>query len=248
LEQPDPKKAAVVLRPASISPLLLTCEHASSRLPVGIRVSRRERRILDSHHGIDIGAWGLTREIASRLSATALGGRLSRLWIDLNRHPGDPELIRQQVDGADLGWNRSLGRRDRESRIRNVHDRYHAEIDQQIRRRLTHGVSPVLLSIHSFTNSFNGRSRNFDCGVLYDRDGGHARILAAGLREERLTVRYNAPYSGKLGMMYAAQRHGAAYRLPCLELEVNQNRIDDREKVAALAPAVTRAVRPLFES
>ena len=248
MEKTDSKKAAVVLRPASISALLLTCEHASSRMPDGIRVSREERQILDSHHGIDIGAWGLTREIASRLSATALGGRLSRLWIDLNRHPGDPELIRHQADGADLGWNQYLSRRDRESRIMSVHDRYHAEIDQQIGRRLAHSVSPVLLSIHSFTNSFNGRSRNFDCGVLYDRDGGHARILAAGLREERLTVRYNAPYSGKLGMMYAVQRHGAANRLPCLELEVNQNRIDSREKVAALAPAVTRAVGRLLET
>ncbi len=248
MEQPDLRTAAVVLRPRSISSLLLTCEHASKRLPAGIPVSRLERKTLASHHGIDIGAWTLTREIASRLSATALGGRFSRLWIDLNRAIDDPELIRSQAEGTGLGWNLNLSRRERDLRIKTVHDRYHAGIDYQVLRRLDRNVRPFLLSIHSFTDRFNGRHRDFDCGVLYHRDGSQARVLAAALREEDLAVRYNAPYSGKLGMMYAIHRHGAAYRLPCLELEVNQNRIDSRNKVLGLAPAISRAIGRLLDS
>ena len=237
----------MILRPASVSPVLLTCEHASSRLPAGTGATREERRILASHHGIDIGAWALTREIAGRLSATALGGRYSRLWIDLNRAADDAELIRREAQGASLGWNRDLPPGDRETRIQTVHDRYHEAIDRQIVRRLDRNIRPLLLSVHSFTDRWAGRPRRFDCGVLYDRYGGHARKLAAGLRAEQLTVRYNAPYSGKLGMMYAIERHGSRHRLPCLELELNQNRIDTREKVAGLAPAITRAILRLLE-
>lgn len=237
----------MILRRTSLSPLLLTCEHASRRLPAGTRVTAAERQILTSHHGIDIGAWELTRELSSRLVATALGGRFSRLWIDLNRDEGDLELIRLEAEGVELGWNQGLTRRDRDSRIKAVHLRYHHAIDLQIRRLLDRNVRPVLLSVHSFTDRWNGRSRTFDCGVLYDRHGGRARKLAAGLREGNLTVKYNAPYSGKLGMMYSIQRHGTAHGLPCLELELNQNRIDSRAKVAAVAPAICRAVQSLIQ-
>ena len=237
----------MILRPTSVSPLLLTCEHACSRLPKGTAATREERRVLASHHGVDIGAWALTRKIAARLSATALGGSCSRLWIDLNRSTGDPELVRQEAAGIDLGWNRELSPEDIESRIRTAHDPYHAAIDEQIRRRLSLGVQPMLLSIHSFTNRWNGRTRGFDCGVLYNRHGRHARTLAAGLRKENLTVKYNAPYSGKLGMMYSIERHGSGHNLPCLELELNQNRIGGGATFAALAPAITRAVQGLLD-
>lgn len=245
MEQQNLNFEPVVLRPRSASNLLLTCEHANGRLPGGIRPTREERLILASHHGIDIGAWDLTREIAARLSSTALGGRYSRLWVDLNRDKGDPELVREEAEGVLLGWNRNLTTRDRKARIQSVYDHYHHEIDGQIQRLLASNLRPVLLSIHSFTSRWNGRARDFDCGVLYDRHGSHARVLAAGLRQENLTVKYNAPYSGKLGMMYSVERHGFAHNLPCLELELNQSRIDTSSKIAKLAPAITRAIRRL---
>jgi predicted N-formylglutamate amidohydrolase len=227
--------------------MVLTCEHAFGRLPAGIRVGGRERRILASHHGVDIGAWALTRAIGARLAATAVGGRWSRLWIDLNRATSDPELIRRSADGIDLPWNAGLSRNDRQDRIRTVHRRYHDAIDSKIRRLTEAGVRPLLLSIHSFTGRLGGRSRNFDCGVLYDRDPGPARRLAAGLREERLSVRYNQPYSGKKGMMYSIQLHGATHGLPCLELELHQSLIDSPSRVAVLAPAISRAVGRLLQ-
>ena len=51
-----------------------------------------------------------------------------------------------------------------------------------------------------------------------------------------------------LGMMYAAERHGAHHQVPCLELEVNQGRLCTKagvEKIlAAVAPAAKDLSRP----
>ena len=87
------------------------------------------------------------------------------------------------------------------------------------------------------------------------RDGQAIR-LAEGLKKSGLRVRYNEPYSGLAGMMYAIHRHGTHHGLPCLELEVNQDllagrgagrgRRGSRGGVEQIAAAVAEALEPLI--
>jgi predicted N-formylglutamate amidohydrolase len=103
-----------------------------------------------------------------------------------------------------------------------------------------------VLAVHSFTPVLHRRERRFDVGILYDDHVGLARRLARGCRAAGFRVRYNEPYSGIAGMMYAADRHGSHLGLPCLEIEINQAAIGARaaaERVARrLAPAVASLV------
>ena len=95
------------IRPASVSPVVLTCEHASNRLPFRTKLTRDQRAVLNAHWGWDIGAWDLTRELARRLGTGAVGGRWSRLLIDLNRNVDDaiperiefPDLVLEPIGG-----------------------------------------------------------------------------------------------------------------------------------------------------
>ena len=226
------------LTPNRLEPFVLTCEHARGQLPKGVRANAAERSVLRSHFGSDIGAWELTREAASRLGTGATGGRWSRLWIDLNRGAGDPMLVRAEAEGQRLGWNQCIGAPEIARRYREVHTPYHNEIDREIVHRLTHGVRPVLLAIHTFTPVWNGRPRRFDAGVLYDENRREATQLVAALREAGLEVRYNQPYSGKRGLMYSIDRHGRQHRLPCLELEINQALFARRGTAARLGRVV----------
>jgi predicted N-formylglutamate amidohydrolase len=41
------------------------------------------------------------------------------------------------------------------------------------------------------------------------------------------SVRYNRPYSGREGLIYAVARHGSNHRVPYLELEINQRLLAD---------------------
>jgi predicted N-formylglutamate amidohydrolase len=221
---PRPARAPFrLLGAASLSGIVLTCEHASRALPPGVRpAGRAERAILASHWGWDIGAWELTRAVARRLGAAAVGGRFSRLFIDLNRPVGDETLVRREAGGVALSWNARLTAAAVERRLLDVHVPYHAAIDQLAIRRRTRGIRPLLFAMHTFTPVYEGRRRDFDVGVLFDRSRAGAILLADGLRRTGLRVRYNEPYSGLAGMMYSIHRHGTHHDLPCLELEVSQ--------------------------
>jgi predicted N-formylglutamate amidohydrolase len=84
--------------------------------------------------------------------------------------------------------------------------------------------------------------------VLFERHERAARALGRPLRAAGLSVRYNEPYSGLAGMMYAVDRHGSHHRLACLELEVNQRLFEDPAFAARLAAVVARAIPAVVRS
>jgi predicted N-formylglutamate amidohydrolase len=250
--RPDHTRPFRLLNSRSLSPIVLTCEHASRALPRGMRPSgAAERAVLGSHWGWDIGAWNLTRGIARRLGAGAVGGRWSRLVVDLNRPLGDPTLVRPAAEGVTLSWNARLGPAEIERRMLSWHVPYHAAVDRMVIRRLARGVRPLLFAVHTFTPIYEGRVRDFDAGVLFDRSRPAAIALARGLRRAGLRVRYNRPYSGLAGMMYSIHRHASHHGLPCLELEINQGlltgpRRDGGVAAERIAAAIASALRPVM--
>jgi len=204
-----------------------------------------DRPLLRSHWGYDPGAWNLTRELARRLGAGAIGGRWSRLVIDVNRRVDDPSLVLQTVGGTPVSFNAGLDLAEIERRIFAYHAPYHQEVDRWILRRTVRGSRPLLLAVHSFTDVLRGRRREFEIGILYEKHRAMAHAVGRSLRGAGWSVRYNQPYSGMKGMMYAADRHGTHHGLPCLELEVNQALFARRGMVARLGAAVAPAVRDL---
>jgi len=237
----------LTLAPRAVAPFVLICEHASNRLPFPTRPTAEERRLLDAHWGWDLGAWELTRELSRRLRTSAVGGRWSRLLIDLNRRLDDPTLIRRRVEGTVLGWNRGIDIAELERRFVEYHAPYHLQVDRMILQRLVRDVRPLIVAVHSFTDVYRGRRRRFDAGVLYDEHRGLAHRLGRALRAAGLSVRYNQPYSGITGLMYAADRHGTHYGLPCLELELNQHLFRRRGAASRLGRIVSTALRGLID-
>lgn len=223
---PSPADASVppfvLLRARARGPVVLLCEHAFRRLPPGVRAAPADRAPLADHWGWDPGAWALTRELSRRLDAPAIGGRWSRLWLDLNRHVADPTLVLREAGGVELSFNRDLDAAEIRHRVDTVHAPYHEAADRLVRAARLDGRRPLVLAVHSFTPVWDGRPRAFELGVLFDRHERAARALMRGLAAGGARVRANRPYSGRHGMMYAADRHGEHHRLVNLELEINQ--------------------------
>jgi predicted N-formylglutamate amidohydrolase len=229
-----------------MAPLVLTCEHASNRLPRGLRArTAEERALLATHWAWDLGAWEVARRVARLTGAAAIGGAVSRLVVDLNRQVADPSLVSREAERVRLSWNARLTPREIERRMLRWHLPYHDAIDREILRLVTCGVRPLLLAVHSFTPEYGRERRNFDMGVLFDRSRPHAVALASTLRHAGFRVRYNEPYSGLKGMMYSIHRHGTHHGLPCLELEINQALLAPRGAAARIAPQVARAMSRL---
>jgi len=238
----------VTVHPRSLFPVVLTCEHASRDVPVRFRATHALEQILASHWGWDPGAWDVTRRVARILGTSAVAGRWSRLWLDLNRAPGDPTMVRERAGEVALPWNRRIGPDGIERRVLSVHAPYHAEVDRLILRRVLRGIRPLLFAVHSFTPVLGRERRPFDIGVLFARHASLARALGLLLKKDGLSVRYNEPNSNLAGMMYSAERHGSHHGLPCLELEMNQALFRDPAAGRLLARSVARALRATSSS
>ena len=203
-------------------PFLMTCEHASNRVPAPLRTTASDRDWLKTHWGWDIGARTVTREIIRQTGSTGVFARFSRLVCDPNRAPNTPTLIRCAVEGDVLSFNDDLTIEEVDRRLEQYHAPYHAALDRAVAQRQDQPGDMMLLSMHSFTPTFGDERRDMDVGVLFHPYEGIARRLASEFEAEGLSVALNEPYSARNGLMYAADRHGSAHGAVHLELELYQ--------------------------
>ena len=146
-------------------------------------------------------------------AAPAVMTRYSRLLIDPNRGTDDPTLIMRLSDGAVVPGNRSdRCRRARAGAFGSTMRPTIAPSTPSSTNAWPAAVEPMLLSIHSFTESWKTVARPWHVGVLWTSDLRLAKPLLEGFRAEGdLIVGDNEPYSGQLEGDCLWQ-HGAAAR------------------------------------
>lgn len=199
------------------APLVLTCEHASSKLPEPWSWPAEDAWLTQTHWAIDLGAEDLTRELAEDMGAGAAICGFSRLLIDPNRPLGSPELVRALAEGRRVHLNADVDAEERARRIRWWESYHHAA--ESVSRD---SEAPFLLAVHSFTPVYEGQRRELAIGVLFDHEVEAAERLARAF-EPLGPVALNEPYSGKDGLIYSAQRHADASGKRPLEIEVRQD-------------------------
>ena len=216
--------------------LMLLCDHASNKVPAAYANLGLSRAELGRHISYDIGAGPLTVALSARLGAPAVMGGYSRLLIDPNRGESDPSLILAVSDGTIVPGNASIDRTERERRIALYYAPYHAAVEGMISDRLAAGQATIIVSIHSFTPLWDGESRPWHVGVLWDADPVLARGIVERLgADPELIVGENEPYSGSAPTNSTLRRHAELRRLPHLLLEIRQDLIADQAGVEAWA-------------
>ena len=177
---------------------VVTCDHASNRVPMDVAGGDLglPPEDMQRHIAHDVGAAGVARALAAALEAPAVLSRFSRLVIDPNRGEDDPTLLMQVYDGSIIPANRGLDAAERERRLDRFHRPYHRALAELLAAR----PDPVLVAIHSFTPQLRGQPpRPWHVGVLSAGDRRLADPLLARLAEEGdLCVGDNEPYSGHL--------------------------------------------------
>ena len=146
--------------------LFLLCDHASNALPPEYGSLGLPQIEFERHIAYDIGAAGLTRRLAERLSAPAILSGASRLLIDPNRGLDDPTLIMRLSDGRVIPANRIVEDAERVRRIERFYVPYHSAILERLDAAMHAGTTPILLSIHSFTPVWKGAVRPWHAGVF----------------------------------------------------------------------------------
>ena len=208
-------------------PLLLFCDHASDKVPAALDSLGLDSPVFKLHIAYDIGAAEVTRRLSAKVNAMAVLAGYSRLVIDCNRQPGDPTAIPEVSDNIAIPGNQGLGEADKLARTEQVFWPYHHAVSNALDHLWRLGTPPALLSVHSFTPSLNGQDREWDIGVLWNRDPRLADRFLLKLAEhpEKLHVGDNQPYSGK-EIAYSLNLHGGAAGLPHCAVEIRQDLVD----------------------
>lgn len=221
---------------------LITCDHASNAVPgcVGAGSLGLPPDDMNRHIAYDVGAAGVTRALATLLSAPAILSTFSRLVIDANRGEDDPTLLMKLYDGSVIPANRHADAAEVERRLARFHRPYHMALGQLAARRR----DTVICAIHSFTPCLRGRSpRPWQLGVLHShKDGRLALPLIAALRAAGYVTGDNEPYNGHLDGD-AIDRHALQDGRPNVLIEVRNDLIatpaDQSLWAARLAPILT---------
>lgn len=226
-------------------PWLITCDHASNRVPPEIANGSLglPEAEMNRHIAYDIGAAGVARHLGELLNAPVIASRFSRLVIDPNRGEDDPTLIMKLYDGTIIPQNRHIDHDERDRRLNSYYRPYHQAYAALAAER----PDPIIVAIHSFTPRLRNRApRPWEIGILSAADRRFADPLLARLQKETdLTVGDNEPYLGHLpgdAIDRHALQHGRQNALIELRHDLIADSAGQAHWAARLAP-ILDAVR-----
>jgi len=203
------------------SPVVLICEHAANRLPqalgdLGLAASEFQR-----HIAWDIGAESVSRRLSRLIDAPLLLQRYSRLAYDCNRPPESPDAVPEVSETTVIPGNRKLSAEDRLARTSSIYRPFHEGVSAFLDRRAAFGLKSVLISIHSFTPVYKGKTRSVELGILHDRDTSLSSRLIKAF--PNVDARLNEPYGPKDGVLHTLNLHGFVRGLPHAMIEIRND-------------------------
>lgn len=242
----DGRESFGIVRGCPQSAILILCDHATNLLPPAYGSLGLPESQLDRHIAYDIGALAVALELGRRLGATVIFSQFSRLLIDPNRGPDDPTLIMQLSDGTIIPGNVRLDAKETTERIECYYAPYHDAIASELASMSARGVTPSLVSLHSFTELWRGAYRKWHAGILWDKDPRLAVPLLHELRARTgFEIGDNQPYSGRL-RGDTLHRHATLAGLPNALIEIRQDLIAGREGQLAWATLLNECLTALF--
>ncbi len=206
--------------------VILTCDHASARIPsrlgsLGLAPADRER-----HVAWDIGAAAVARRLSRLLDAPLALSGYSRLVVDCNRPLDEPDAFATRSEDVRIEANEALSADERAGRADAFFWPYHDRVHRLVGSRTAGGRAPVVVSVHSFTPVYHGRARAWHIGALHRWDSRLAGLMMRALRADgALHVGDNEPYAVALDTDYTIPVHAERRGLPSVLLEIRQDLI-----------------------
>ncbi|MDT8327082.1 MAG: N-formylglutamate amidohydrolase [Roseovarius sp.] len=241
----DDSDAVEVLNPQGRGAALILCEHASNHIPEryqGIGLSESDRQ---SHAAWDPGARDVALGLMCALDAPLIASRVSRLVYDCNRPPEAASAMPEQSEYIAVPGNRDLSEAARAERVQTVYTPFCTAVSDMIAARKAAGLTPHLITIHSFTPVYFGTPRACEIGILHDSDSRLADALLNGAQQlPTRAIRRNDPYGPEDGVTHSLKLHGIAQGLPNVMIEVRNDLLVGAEAQAAITDELLTLLRP----
>lgn len=224
-----------VINKDSQKPLILTCEHASEKIPEEYNNLGLENKYYDTHIARDKGCGKLTELLAQKLGVTAFIGEYSRLLVDLNRRESEEVLIVKESDKIIIPGNINISFEEKEKRLSAYYRPYHQAIENKIAELKKMGIKPQIFSVHGFTPQLKGGSfRPWNAGILYLEENPLVNKVNRRISEFKdLIIGQNVPYDLRKYNTGASVVHGAENNLENCLIEIRDDEFSDMEKGAS---------------
>ncbi|MGC4089123.1 MAG: N-formylglutamate amidohydrolase [Polyangiaceae bacterium] len=224
------------------SPFLLSADHAGRAIPRALGSLGLSQADLDRHIAWDIGIAGVTERLAASLGCFAILQSYSRLVIDCNRPPHVDSSIATLSEYTEIPGNLGLSAAQKAERQRAIFAPYHARLLAEFERREREQRPLIYVAMHSFTPRFKEVDREWQFGVLYNRDTRLALELLAVLRAEGFEVGDNQPYFVSDLSDYGVPTYGEQRGHVHVELEIRQDLIATPEAQGRIAGLLSHAL------
>ena len=214
--------------------LMLTCEHASNRLPATFK-KFVPTNVQGTHRAYDIGALKVFRKLVKFAKPEfSCEGKFSRLFVDLNRTITNKSAFSEYYGELETSDKAAAEKVKTEATA--YWKEYRANVERFVTQNIgkgskaagNKGATIVHLGIHSFTPVLNGKPRNTDIGILYDPARPQERVYANVIKNEikrlypHMKVRFNYPYKGTSDGLTTSLRKKFGSRYVGIEIEINQ--------------------------
>lgn len=225
------------------SDYFIICEHAGRRIPQSLGTMGLSETDLKRHIAWDIGALSVAKKLSELLNAPLYTQRYSRLVCDCNRQPDAATFAPEISEGTEVPANRNLSASDRNMRANEIFWPFHNAVSAALDERTEAGRKTRLVTIHSFTPVFLGKSRPWEIGILFNRDETLSPAILDWFRKNTdLCVGSNQPYAVSDATDYAVPVHGEKRGIPCVEIEIRNDLIASETDAGEWADLVARGL------
>lgn len=233
-----------VVNPDGAGDIVLICEHAGNLVPRSLAALGLDPDVLASHVAWDQGAAPVARLMAEMLGAPLILQRFSRLVYDCNRPPDAEAAMPARSEIFDIPGNIGLTDAARRARTEAVYRPFRAGVASVLDRMTEIGRTPAVVTIHSFTPLYHGKTRTVELGLLHDTDTRLADVmLEASAVWADLVVRRNEPYGPKDGVTHTLKVDAIARGLPNVMIEIRNDLIAVHHQQSAMATRLAGLVR-----
>ncbi|MEE9453584.1 MAG: N-formylglutamate amidohydrolase [Paracoccaceae bacterium] len=212
-----------IQNPDGRADILLICEHASNRIPAALDNLGLDDPALQSHVAWDPGALSVAQMLSDKLDATLIFANFSRLVYDCNRPPDCPDAMPAKSEVFAIPGNENIPAPQRAARIREVYQPFATAVSGEILRRIAQNTPPVIITIHSFTPLYFGKTRDVKLGILHDTDRKLADAMLAVPGD--FTAQRNQPYGPQDGVTHTLKLHALPNGLLNVMIEVRNDLI-----------------------
>ena len=217
-------EAFSVYKPTSLNKIIILCDHASNYIPKTYKNLGLKLSDVNKHIGWDIGALKVAKKISKNINCSLIHSCFSRLLIDCNRHLKSSGAFIKKSEDIVIPGDKNVSKKEKLLRAKKYYFPYHDQINKVIERKLKDKIVPILVSIHSFTPIYFGKSRPWHIGLLQRKDQRLSSIFAKEIKKnKKIVLGINQPYKLDLAGDFTIPFFSESYGLPHVLIEIRQD-------------------------